>query len=226
MIHVTALCEALTQAGRVRAIRRFNLRKFCRSLELPPCGLSFWAVDDLNYDYLTDLNQRLRHDQFRFQGGSFFPRAYLDDCAYGNRRRTEFIFLMTQAEWSNPWYALLQRCFGDSARTFGDATWFEAAPPADDVLLRAQVKRQFVLDLMHFSGKESFLRPLADFHLGLFLLTLDGIVGAQTPADLMELGKTARPEYRAQLTRIKTTGDLEARLDEVLFFMNQCMETD
>ncbi|CAM2010839.1 hypothetical protein [Acanthopleuribacter pedis] len=226
MIHVTTLCQSLTESGRVRAIRRYNLRKFCRSLNLPPCGLSFWAVDDLNYDYLNDLNRRLRHDQFRFQGGSFFPRAYLDDCAYGNKRRTEFIFLTTRPSLCSPWYPLLDTCFGETVRTFGDGDWFGTTPAAQNQLLRAQIKRQFVLDLMHFSGKEGFLGPLADFHLGLFLLTLDGMVGAQTPAELIELAKTVRPEDRAQLTRIKTTGALEARLDEVLFFMNQKLEND
>lgn len=221
MIHVAELAQKLVDDGFVRAVRRYNLRKFCRALDLPACGLSFWVVDDLNYDYLNELNQRLRHDAFRFQGGSRFPRAYLDDCAFGGKRRTEFIFLTVDAGRCHPWGALMQRCFADQVRVFGDETWFTEPMPAGDTLLRDRLKVQFVLDLMHFSQKPAFLAPLAEFHLGLFLLTLPGMAGAATTAELLEQAKERLPEQRAQLTRIKTTADVGARLDEILYFMNQ-----
>ncbi len=221
MIHVAELAQKLVDDGFVRAVRRYNLRKFCRALDLPACGLSFWVVDDLNYDYLNELNQKLRHDAFRFQGGSRFPRAYLDDCAYGGKRRTEFIFLTVDAGRCHPWGVLLQRCFADQVRVFGDETWFTDATSDGDALLRDRLKVQFVLDLMHFSQKPAFLSALAEFHLGLFLLTLPGLSGGATTADLIERAKEQLPEHRAQLTRIKTTADVTARLDEILYFMNQ-----
>ena len=221
MIQVSQLYQELVDRGVVRAIRRYNLRKYCRALDLPPCGLSFWSVEDLNYDYLENLNRQLRHEKFRFQGGSNFPRAFWDDVVYGNQRRTEFIFLMTEPGQALSWRPLFQRCFAEQARTFGEEKWFKASAREQGSVIRAQIKLQLLLDFMHFSAKSDILGRLAEFHLGLYLLTYLEDSFGQTCDEILDRFKTQYPQFSGQLLRFKTTEDLEPRLDELLYFLNQ-----
>lgn len=95
MKQVAELFQSLTDSQQVRCVRRYNLRKFCRSLNLPAVGVSFLYVDDLNWDYLHGLNRQLNHDKIWFRGGEYFPRSYWDNYFLGHDRRTEYIFLAT-----------------------------------------------------------------------------------------------------------------------------------
>ncbi|CAM2069500.1 hypothetical protein SCOR_29275 [Sulfidibacter corallicola] len=220
MLHVAELYEKLVDQKQVRAIRRFNLRKYCRGLSLPPCGISFWTVDDVNFDYLQSLNRSLNHDKFWFQGGSNFPRGYWDAHVFGNQRRTEFIFLMTKPYHCRVWRGFFHRFFADQSRLFGEEPWPPTFEDGELEELRPRLAVQLTQDLIHFSPHAQHLNALAEFHLGLFLLTWFDRSPGPTTADIFDAFKAAHPEQRAQMTRIQTTSETRERLDEILFLMH------
>ncbi len=219
MKQVSELYRNMVATGRVRAIRRFNLRKFCRSFQLPPCGISFWAVDDLNWDYLRALNQSLTHDQFRFRGGEHFPRVFFDQYLPGYQRRTEFIFLSTGVGHHRAWASFFESRFASSARQYGLGL---EEPRGNFTLLRGLFRNALLLDLIHFSDRPDLLGRLGEFYLTLFFLTLlDG--GTDPTRDaVFEAVKTGLPHFRSDVARIATTTEVEERLNDILFLLGKC----
>ena len=220
MKQVGNLFGELTESGRVASIRRFNLRKLCRSFGLPPCGVSFWELDDLNWDYLQTLNQNLVHERFVFRGGEHFPRSYWDDRVLGLDRRTEFIFLnSTGGNQHRAWRAFFTRNFSDSERTFGSP---KSPDPREDCdQLTTRFRHALLMDLIHFSQHRTHLSALADFYLVLILLTLTPVPEDMTRDAVFDRFKQDFPDYRADITRIRTTTDLETRLDDILYLLGK-----
>ncbi|MDJ0838297.1 MAG: hypothetical protein QNK37_17405 [Acidobacteriota bacterium] len=220
MKQVASLYSELVESGKAASIRRYNLRKLCRSFDLPPCGVSFWELDDLNWDYLQTLNRSLVHERFVFRGGEHFPRSYWDDRVLGLDRRTEFIFLLTTGgNQHRARRAFFAHNFSDSERIFG--TPKSPSPREDGDRLTTQFHHGLLMDLIHFSAHRAHLGALADFYLALALLTLTPTPAEMTRDGIFDSFKQNFPDYRADITRIKTATDLESKLDDILYLMGK-----
>lgn len=221
MKQVAELYQKLTDEGKVRSICRYNLRRFCRSMDLPPCGISFWELDDLNWDYLQNLNRQLNDDLFWFRGGENFPRTYWDNHLLGHKRRTEFIFLTSGPQHHKPWRAFMERCFADNRKDFGQVQPFREV--CDETLLAQSFKTAFTSDLIHFSNQgEAALKQLMDFYLSMILLTQ--IKTPPVPAtrdDVFEAFKHNFPQHRSDITRITTTTETSEALDDCLYLLSK-----
>ena len=219
MKQVAEMYTDLVAARQVAGIRRYNLRRFCRSLNLPPCGVSFWYLDDLNFDYLRALQKGLAHERFWFQGGEHLPRPFFDNVALGHDRRTEFIFLCTRAQHHGDWAHLFQTHFNDSSKDFGSA---KSGGAGDGSLLRPILRTGLHQDLIHFGrDRLEMLATLGEFYLCLLLMTwLPGGEGA-VREKVYEWARGQRPELRADLTRVETTRDPAERLEDILHLMSK-----
>ena len=221
MIQVAELFTRLTQSD-VPSIRRINLRKLCRSLGLPACGVSFWTVEDLNWDYLCHLNDRLTHEKFWFQGGEAFPRIFLDNYFLGQDRRTEFIFLCTRPQHHRIWRYFFETRFGDVARDFGKPT--PACTPQGDETrwLLGFFRNALMTDLIHYSDRDDQdLVRIGDFFLCLSLLTLLQNPQGLTRDEIFTAFKAEQPRFRTDLSRIVTTLEMEPRLDDILYLLGR-----
>lgn len=218
MKHVSELYEQLVSQAQVRSIYRYNLRKFCRSFQLPPCGVSFWLLDDLNWDYLQQLNGAMNNDKFRFRGGENFPRAFFDHSFLGQTERTEYIFLTRHAGHHQAWQSFFSRHFSDSCRIFGQQ---QDASEGDLPSLVPFFKNALVSDLIHFGAHLSKLPILADFYLALVFLTGLPAIGDPSRDKVFQAFLTQHPAFRADLSRITTTTEPGERLDDVLYLLSK-----
>ena len=222
MKQVAEIYAELVNSGKVAAITRFNLRKFCHSFGLPPCGISFWELDDLNWDYLAVLNDALRHDRFVFRGGNFFPRSYLNDLVLGVGVRTEHIFLTSGHPQHQIWRSFFSNSFAEAERRFGTRP---TGPKQDHSVLADVFRTSLVLDLVHFANHRDKLSSIADFYLALFFLSKLARPSGMTRDSIFEDFKAHHPQFRAQIMRIQTTIDLEERLDDILYLLGK-LESD
>lgn len=220
MIHVNNLYEGLVESGKVRGIVRYNLRKFCKSFGLPACGVSFWWLDDLNWDYLGQLNDELANDKFRFRGGEDFPRSFLDGHVIGQTERTEFIFLITQPRNHQQLQHFFRTCFSSAAKHFGVP--FPAIDASDMRPLVQHFRNQLWGDIIHFDVHQTKLQGISEFYLGLIFACLLGIDGGGRDP-LFEAFKVQFPQYRSEMTRILTTSDLFERLDDTLHLLSKVL---
>lgn len=219
MKQTAELFQALTESGKVRGIRRYNLRKFCRSMGLPPLGVSFLTVDDLNWDYLHNLNRLLTHDRIWFQGGEHFPRSYWDNYFLGHDRRTEYIYLGTGPRHHQQAAAFFHRYFSGVARIFGEET---TAPENDSHAMRSYFSCSLTQDLIYFAEEQSGLIPLSDFYMCLYFLTCLNTAPANTvKEEIMATFSMRYPQFRSNLTRVSTTSDVVERLNDLLWLIYQ-----
>lgn len=221
---VSDLYAKLVVDGRVSAITRFNLRKFCRSFDLPPCGVSFWYLDDLNYDYLQLLNRELHSDKFWFRGGESFPRCYWEQAVLGQEGRSEFVFLVLNIKHHLPWRRFFHRYFETHLRCYGAVPQHLWNPKLIGEMPRAMFRMSLVQDLIHFSEHKQSLGHMADFYLCLLMLTfLEGINEA-TRDSIFDTFKAHFAQFRGDVMRIQTTAGLQERLDESLYLMTKLQE--
>ena len=219
MKQVAELYEDLVSRGEVAGISRFNLRRFCRSFDLPPCGVSFWRLDDLNWDYLQSLNSRLKSDKFWFRGGESFPRTYWDNHVLGHQRRSEFIYLCTKPHHHERWRGFFQHGFSNCRRDFGKP--FPQWPEKVDPELSAFFRTSLLQDLIHFTHEVDQLENLADFHLVLFFLSKLEQPPEATRDQIFETFRRENSRFRAEITRIITTRDPSERLDDSLDLLSK-----
>jgi hypothetical protein len=221
---VSDLYEKLVADQRVSAITRFNLRKFCRSFDLPPCGVSFWYLDDLNYDYLQVLNRELRSDKFWFRGGESFPRCFWEQANLGQEGRSEYVFLVMKERHHLPWRKFFHRYFESHLRCFGAVPqhlWNENLPGE---MPRAMFRMSLIQDLIHFSKQPKNLSAMADFYLCLLMLSFLESISEATKDSIFDTFKAHFPQLRGDVMRVQTTEGLQERLDESLYFMTKLQE--
>jgi len=219
MKQVAELFQSLTDSQQVRCVRRYNLRKFCRSLNLPAVGVSFLYVDDLNWDYLHGLNRQLTHDKIWFRGGEYFPRSYWDNYFLGHDRRTEYIFLATSPRHHANEAAFFDRYFSGSLRSFGRDT---VPSTGDSKALRPFFKNALIQDLIHFAHEKSGLASLGDFYMCLYFLTHLNQAPQNTVKDEICASILGQfPHFRSDVTRINTTLDTLERLNDLLWVFHK-----
>lgn len=218
MIQVNNLYESWVAQGRVPAICRFNLRKFCKAVNLPPCGVAFWLIDDLNWDYLADFQAALKLESCHFHGGEDFPRPFLDACVFGQTERSEFVFLLKSPQHHAMWRGFFETCFASCARHFG--TMPALMPDPNSKAPLSQLRIRLLEDLIHFGREARHLSAIADFYMTL-VLAGHLQVEASDRESLFEAFKTRHPEYRADLSRILNTTDVSERLDDLSHLLNK-----
>lgn len=217
MKQVVPLYTELVENGRVNAIRRYNLRKLFRDLNLPPCGVSFWELEDLNWDYLQSLNTALRHERFVFRGGDDFPRAFLDDRVLGLDRRGEFIYLIHGKGQQAALLSFFSRQFSEHERIFG-RSW-PLGQQTRGLEAAARFRHALTEDLIHFADQGDFLNTVADLYLCLTLLAFLPQPCDHTRDGILDAFRTAFPVFNSEVVRIKTTVDRDERLEDILNLM-------
>ena len=216
MKQVNELYAELVAGDGVRSIRRYNLRRLCRSLDLPPCGISFFEIEDVSWDQLRALNEMLVHERYVFRGGETFPHSFFADIALGSERRLELIFLMT-GEQHLAWRVFMERAFGPTRRDFGSPR--ANAAPLSAPSLAAHFHRSLLADLIQLSQYRDPLPAIAELSLCLWMLThLDG--SAVTRDEIFAAFEARFPHLRPAVSRIRTTTDLTDRLDDMLDLMS------
>lgn len=220
MKQVSDFYEELVAKKLVRSIHRYNLRKFCRSFPLPPCGVSFLWAEDLNWNELQCLNEELRSHYFWFRGGESFPRVYWDRVLFGEERRTEFIYLAVKPDHHHRSRAFFQHIFHGHLKTFGEKNFDPSCETTHLSQVRPYLINALMLDLIRFASNRDSLGHLCDFYLALFLATFLTKPG-HTKTEIFHSFKLAFPEYRADLARVTVNTDLFERLDDTLHLLDQ-----
>lgn len=221
---VSDLYAKLVAENQVSAITRFNLRKFCRSFDLPPCGVAFWYVDDLNHDYLQTLNRELRSDKFWFRGGESFPRCYWEQAVLGQEGRSEFVFLVMKANHHLAWRRFFHSYFESHLRCFGAVPQHLWVPHQTTSMPRATFRMSLIQDLIHFGDAPKVLGSLSHFYLCLLMLSFLEGIGEATQDSIFDTFKAHFPQFRGDLMRLQTTQGQQERLDESLYLMTRLQE--